>query len=380
LGMVTLANVLTQTLAPKGFVNPTTLKEAKVPGFSTTTALNLFTPLENVIDQKNLLIQQQTIEGFQKRSQETLDDRLPGYAKALRRLNDNDTPQRDLKKRAQEILEELNAKFQPDDDGEIFVNKNTSVDARPTETEIFGNTLDGYTSGSGLTFMNAPRIGVTPNDTMSTDDLLLETLAGTPEKVLVRLDNAHRDSSEDGDNALKAPAGHLDLNGTTLAANTAHELTYAEYQQLNYVSGGKGEIDYLSVIAYDETNGTRGDMVTTALTSNEFPEHRILHDQKVYEFDFTTERDVYFGRFTIEFEGTFANGSFMDDKDAGDIVISMNEYGAPSNDAFIDTAVTSGNTVVGSFGSNLARDGVTIEVKINNFPAVDITDLRITFG
>ena len=180
LGMITLANVLTQTLAPKGFVNPTTLSETKRPGFSTTTALQLFTPLENVIDQKNLLIQQQTIAGFQKRQAETLEDRLPGHIKALRRLNDNETPQRDLKKRAQEIIDEMNAKFAPDDDGGIFVNKNTSADARPTESEIFANALTGYTSGSGLTFMNAPRIGVTPNDTVTTDDLLLEPLSGTP--------------------------------------------------------------------------------------------------------------------------------------------------------------------------------------------------------
>jgi len=129
-------------------------------------------------------------------------------------------------------------------------------------------------------------------------------------------------------------------------------------------------------------------MVTTALSINEFVEHRIINEQKVYEFDFLTERDAFFTRFTVDFQGTFANkedpadpaNSFMGDLDALDIEITMYEAGNPNNLATVVDADSAGNKLVGSFGSNLARDGVVLRVKINNYPTVDLSDLRVQFS
>jgi len=258
IGLVTLANTLSSVVSPRGIVNPITGLETKVPGFSTDTALNLFAPMENVIAQNSLLIEQQTVRGFLERQEKEGQDRLPAWARATRRLDDNDQPRRDLKQRARDLIEELNAKFQPDDAGAVFANRNPSADARPTEVEIFPNTRPSYAINGGLSFTNMPRLGVTPGETLAATELATSTMNATPEKVLVRLDNGSRDSSEGGNNALTTPSGHLDLNGTTLAGNTVHELTYAEYQQLNYVAGGKGELDYLSVIGVDDTASERG--------------------------------------------------------------------------------------------------------------------------
>lgn len=388
LSMITLANTLTSALAPRGIYNPLTGKETKIAGFSTDTALNLFTPMQNVIDQKALLIEQQTVRAFLERQERDEQDRLPAWVRATRRLDNNYEPQRDLKQRAKDLIAELNAKFQPDDSGAVFSNRNPSADARPTEFEIFPSTRPGYAVNGGLTFTNMPRLGVTAGETVAVTDLATASMNGTPEKVLVRLDNGSRDTSEEGGNALKAPSGTLDLNGVTLAGNTVHELTYAEYQQLTYVAGGKDELDYLSVIGVDDTNSERGEMVTTALSVNEFVEHRIINDQKVYEFNLMTERDAYFTRFTIDFEGSFVNkedpadpaNSFMGDLDAGDIEIQMFEAGNVDNPATIVDADSTGNQIAGSFGTNLARDGVVLRVKINNYPAVEITDLRIQFS
>lgn len=388
LGLVTLANTLRSTLSPKGIVNPFTGQERKIAGFSTTTALNLFTPMQNVIEQKNLLLEQQVIKGVLERQERDIDDRLSARAKALRRLDDNDTPRRDLKQRAQDIIDELNAKFEPDDDGVAFSNPNPSADNRPTEVEIFQDAKPGYTVNGALNMTNEPRIGVTPGDTVAVTDLAYATMSTTPEKVLVRLDNSARDTSEDGDNALRTPGGSLDLNGTILAGNTVHELTYAEYQQLNYIAGANGEMDYLSVIGVDDTASERGEMVTTALSINEIPEHRIINDQKVYEFNVMTESDAYFTRFSITFDGTFANkedpadaeNSFMGDVAAEDIEITMFEAGNLDNPVSIVQADSAGNVVTGDFFNPTARDGILLRVKINNYPAVDITDMRVRFS
>jgi|GEM_PF-1243574 len=388
LGLVTLANTLTNAFAPKGIVNPFTGAEKKIPGFSTNTALNLFTPMENVIDQKNLLIQQQTVRAFLERQEEDARDRLPAWARATRRLDDNVEPRRDLKQRAKDLVAELNAKFQPDDTGAVFSNRNPSADNRPTEAEVFPSVLPGYTVNGALSLTNMPRMGLTTGSTLAMTDLADAAMSTTPEKVLVRLDSAGRDTSEGGDNALKSPAGTLDLNGTALAGNTVHELTYAEYQQLTYTAGTAGDQDYLSVIGVDETNSQRGELVTTALSINEMPEHRIISDVKVYEMDFLTEQDAYFTRFEVTFEGSFANkedpgdpaNSFMGDLDAGDIEITIYEAGNIDNKAVVVDADSAGNVLAGSFGSNLARDGLMFRIDIKNFPTVDITGLRVQFS
>ena len=389
LGLVTLANTLTSAFAPKGIVNHFTGQERKIPGFSTATALNLFTPMENVIAQKNLLIEQQTVRAFLERQEQDARDRLPAWARATRRLDDNVEPRRDLKQRAQDLIAELNAKFQPDDSGAVFSNRNPSADNRPGEGEVFPSVLSGYTVDGGLSLPNMPRMGLTSGTTLSVTDLADATMSTTPEKVLVRLDSASRDTSEGGDNSLKSPAGRtLDLNGTTLDGNTVHELTYAEYQQLTYTAGTAGDLDYLSVIGVDETNSLRGEMVTSALSINEIPEHRIIGDTKVYELDFLTEKDAFFTRFEITFDGTFANkedpadpaNSFMGDLDAGDIEITIYEAGNIDNKAFIVDADSVGDVLAGSFGSNLACDGLMLRVDIKNFPAVDINSLRVKFS
>ncbi len=388
IGLVTLANVLTSTLTPRGIVNPFTGQERKIAGFSTDTALNLFTPMQNVIDQKALLIEQQTVRAFLERQEREAQGSLSARARALKRLDDNVEPRRDLKQRAKDLIAELNLKFEPDDSGAVFSNRNPSADARPSESEIFPNVVPGYAVNGALSFNNMPRLGVTPGKTVAATSLATSAMNGTPEKVLVRLDSGGRDTSEGGDNALRAPAGTLDLNGTTLAGNTVHELTYAEYQQLNYIAGTAGDLDYLSVIGVDDTASERGEMVTTALSINKMAEHRIQNDRKIYEFDFMTERDAFFTRFEVTFEGAFANkedpadpeNSFMGDLNAGDIEITVYEAGNVDNKATVLTADSAGNVLEGSFGSTLARDGLMLRVEIKNYPTVDITDLKVRFS
>lgn len=367
---IALANSLHSIIVPEGFTKLGQTKQSRVPGLSTDTALNLFNPMVNVIDQQNVLLRQRMFQRLEDKP-ERVDARTVQNRMRTRIAPENPA----LKRTPQQVLKDLNAKF--GQSGGLSTPF-ASLTNRPTESELFGSTYSGFTRDSNLTLLQTNRVAVSRTSTVRIADLQVAPPAATPEKVVVRLDSSDR-SDADGKPLLSAE-GRLFLNGVELAAGEAHELAYADFLNLEYVAGSNRSMDYLSVMGLDETDGTRSNLVTTAITvSGLGVERRIKDGHKTFEFIALAERNVFLPRASIEFTGDFAGGDILSAIQAGLIELTVEEYGNPENRAVKLLSQSSGNSIDVSFLGSTASDGIVVKVKsIDN--SVEITDIRVTFS
>lgn len=372
---ITLANSLNQYLQPVGFSQLGSNKTINAPGFSSTTALNLFEPNIARIDLEGSLLAQRMLQRLDPEP-ERIDARTV-QSKFRNRVPIENTQ---LRTTPEKVFAYLEARFGIKSSGvqSPFAN----VSDRPTETELFGDSFSGQALDSNLTISNDTRVAVSGETTFNVTDFQAAAATTTPEFVVVRLDGSERRTVGEGDAATEEfdpPGGSLILNGVELESGVAHTLSFADYQQLTYETGSTGALDYLSTVALDQSNNTRGELITTSLTTTSGGvEKRTRDGLERFEFIGRTEANAFIPRATIDVEGTFVNGDFISDLNAGLIEVTVAEFANDGNKAQKLTDQSSGNSLDITFGNQLASNGIVFNVVALD-PAVEITDVRITF-
>lgn len=371
---ITLSNALNSYLQPSGFSQLGSNEVIRTPGFSTTTALSLFEPNAARIDLEAQLLTQRMLQRLDPEP-ERIDART--VQSRLRNREPIENPA--LRTTPEKVFAFLEARFGISSSAPQTPFASTSN--RPSETELFGQSFTGQTLDSNLTITNDTRVAVASETTFNVTDFQAAAATTTPEFVVVRLDGSGRVSSgENSDDQLGAPGGALILNGVELESGVAHTLSFADYQQLTYRTGANAELDYLSTVALDQTNNTRGELITTAIsTTSGGVENRTKDGLERFEFIGKTEANAFIPRATIDVQGTFVNGDFISDLNAGLIEVTVSEFGNDGNKAQKLTDQSSGNSLDVSFGNQLAANGIIFNVVALD-PSVDLTDVRISFG
>lgn len=368
-GNVVLAASLKRIASPQGFAQFGRNEQVVIPGFSSNTATLLFEPIVNVVDQQNELLKQRMLSRL-----EDPPERVDARTVAARFRNREAIENPALRRTPQDVLDDLKARFGISSEGPR--TPYASISARPTLVEQFGSQTSGYGVELGLSPLVDTRVAIGGGETLAVSDLAVGTSPLTPEKVLVRLDSSGRNTEGN----LLSAEGSLVLNGTTLASGVVHELTAAEYDQLQYVAGTASAMDYLSVVGVDQTNQLRGELVTTAITTNSLGVETFIRDGlDRFEFIAMTEASVPIPRVSIDFEGTFANGDAIADINAGAFEVTINQFGNLSNVGTNLLQQSTGNTLDVSFGSSPPVDGVVVTVKALD-PTVDISNIRVTLS
>lgn len=367
---VVLAASLSRLQNPGGFSQIGKNEQVTIPGFSTSTADFLFQPIANVIDQQNVLLEQRIFDRL-KEEPERVDARS-----VQNRLKFRDRPENEFLKRSpQKVLADLRARFGISTEGPR--TPFASVSNRPKLNETFASETSGLTVDAKLTQLLSSRIAVAGDATLNISDAIISDSATTPDTVLVRLSGSVRTGD---DQELVDPTGRLFLNGTELAGGEVHELTLAEFESLQYVADEFENLDYLSVVGVDSGSGTRGELVTTAISTSSTGVERFIRDGlERYEFIANTEANVPIPRVSIDFEGTFVNGDALADINAGLLQITVNQVGNSDNEGTNLLQQSSGNSLDVSFGSSPPVDGVVVNVKAID-PAIEITGIKVTLG
>ncbi|MEQ9489229.1 MAG: hypothetical protein RIM72_09590 [Alphaproteobacteria bacterium] len=374
---VTLANSLNQYLQPKGFSQLGSTKTINAPGFSTTTALNLFEPNMARIDMEGSLLTQRMLQRLDEKP-----ERVDARTVQSRMRNREPIENTQLRTTSEKVFAYLEARF--------GIRKSSgpqtpfaATSKRPKEAELFGTDFSGQTLNSSLTISNDTRVSVSGGNTFNVTDFQAAAASTTPEFVVVRLDGSERRPSAEVDDPTESfdpPGGKLILNGSVLASGEAHTLTFAEYQQLTYKSGTSSGMDYLSVVSLDQSGNERGELITSAITTNAGGvEKRTRDGLERFEYIGKTEANAFIPRATFDVEGTFVNGDFISDLNAGLIEVTVAEFGNDGNKAQKLTDQSSGNSLDVTFGNKLATNGVVFNVVALD-PAVEITDVRVSFG
>ena len=239
---------------------------------------------------------------------------------------------------------------------------------RPSLSELFGassgetgsnNLSSGFTSDTGLSPLQSSRVAIAKEATLDISDLSLGTSSSTPERILVRLDSSERGSEDE----LGVAQGRLLLNGTELQNGVVHSLTVAEYNSLQYVARDIEALDYLSVIGVDDTNQTRGEAVTTAITTSASGVERFLRDGlERFEFIAKTEAGIPVPRVFPSISKAFVNGDILSDINAGLIEVSVNQFSNLINEGTDTLLQSSGNTLDVTIESS-PLDGVVVNIK-----------------
>lgn len=367
---VVLAASLNRLQNPTGFSQIGRNEQTVIPGFSSSTADFLFQPIANVIDQQNILLEQRIFDRL-KEEPARVDARS-----VQNRLRFRDRPENEFLRRSPEkVLRDLQARFGISSDGPR--TPFASVSNRPKLNETFSTETAGLTLDNKLTQLLSSRVAIAGNATLNISDLVISNSATAPDKVLVRLSGSVRRGD---DNDLVDPTGRLFLNGSELAGGQVHELTLAEFESLQYEADEFENLDYLSVVGVDSGSGTRGELVTTAITTSSTGVERFIRDGlERYEFIANTEANVAIPRVSVELGGTFINGDALSDINAGLIQITVNQVGNTDNTGTNLLQQSSGNSLDVSFGSSPPVDGVVVNVKLLD-PAIEITDIRVTLG
>jgi len=373
---ITLANSLNQYLQPVGFSQLGSNKTINVPGFSTSTALNLFEPNIARIDMEGSLLTQRMLQRLDPKP-----ERVDARTVQSRFRNREPIVNTQLRTTPEKVFAYLESRFGFSSSGPITPFATTSN--RPTEAELFGTSFSGQTLDTNLTISNNTRVAVSGETTFNVTDFQAAAATTTPEFVVVRLDGSERRSvgeADDDTEEFDPPGGALFLNGVELESGVAHTLSFADYQQLTYESGKNAALDYLSTVALDQTNNTRGELITTALTTTSGGvESRTRDGLERFEFIGKTEANAFIPRVTIDVEGTFVNGDFISDLNAGLIEVTISEFGKDGNKAQKLTDQSSGNSLDATFGNKLASNGIVLNVVALD-PSIDISDVRVTFG
>lgn len=367
---VVLAASLNRLQNPTGFSQIGRNEQTVIPGFSSSTADFLFQPIANVIDQQNILLEQRIFDRL-KEEPARVDARS-----VQNRLRFRDRPENEFLRRSPEkVLRDLQARFGISSDGPR--TPFASVSNRPKLNETFSTETAGLTLDNKLTQLLSSRVAIAGDATLNISDLVISDSATAPDKVLVRLSGSVRRGD---DNDLVDPTGRLFLNGSELAGGQVHELTLAEFESLQYEADEFENLDYLSVVGVDSGSGTRGELVTTAITTSSTGVERFIRDGlERYEFIANTEANVAIPRVSVELGGTFINGDALSDINAGLIQITVNQVGNTDNTGTNLLQQSSGNSLDVSFGSSPPVDGVVVNVKLLD-PAIEITDIRVTLG
>ncbi|RVU34760.1 hypothetical protein EOI86_18095 [Hwanghaeella grinnelliae] len=367
---VVLAASLSRLRSPTGFSQIGRNEQTLIPGFSSSTADFLFQPIANVIDQQNILLEQRIFDRL-KEEPERVDARS-----VQNRLRFRDRPENEFLRRSPDkVLRDLQARFGISSDGPRTPFE--SVSNRPKLNETFATETAGLTLDNKLTQLLSSRVAIAGDASLNISDLVISDSATAPDKVLVRLSGSVRTGE---DNDLVDPTGRLFLNGSELAGGQVHELTLAEFQSLQYEADEFENLDYLSVVGVDTASGTRGELVTTAITTSSTGVERFIRDGlERYEFIANTEANVAIPRVSVELGGTFINGDALSDINAGLIQITVNQVGNTDNTGTNLLQQSSGNSLDVSFGSSPPVDGVVVNVKLLD-PTIEITDIKVTLG
>lgn len=374
-GAAVLAASLANITKPTGFTQFGRNEQKTIPGFSLATADLLFKPMTSIIDAENALLEQRM---FQRESNETerVDARTVQNRMRNRTLIENPA----LRRTPDQVIEDLNIRFGISSDGPR-TQFNSAYD-RPTLAELFSNELSGYTADASLTTINNTRVAVGPNERLDASSLQIAATAGAPDAVLVRLDSSINQvvDADTGETAKGVPEGKLFLDGAELAGNTVHQLTLDQYSRLQYESGGVDNLDYLSVVGIDTATKTRGELSTTAISTNSLGVERFIRDGvERFEFIAMTEANAPIPRVNVEFEGTFVNGDIVSDINAGVVEVTVNQFGNLNNVGTNLLLQSTGNSLDVTFGSSPPVDGVVVTVKALD-SAVDVSKLNITFS
>ena len=368
---VVVAASLNRVLNPQGFTRIGQQGQTVIPGISLATADFLFQPLSNVIDQQNVLLETRIAQNFANQ-RERVDAQT-----VQSRLRNRDIPENPfLANRAERELRALEARFGISTSSSPQTPFASAFD-RPQLSEVFASETSGLTVDGSLTQILENRVSIAANSTLNLSNVIVGNSPAVPETVLVRLDNSTRVGD---DNTLTPSQGRLFLGGNELAAGVSHELSLADFQSLQYVADEFENLDYLSVVGLNRTAGTRSDVVVTAIGTSSTGAERFIRDGvERYEYIANTEANAPIPRATIEFTGTFVNGDALADINAGILTVTVNQVGDTGNEATNLTAQSSGNTLDVSFGSSTAQDGIVVNIRaLDN--AIDITDIRVTFG
>lgn len=367
---IVLAASLNRLQNPTGFSQIGRNEQTVIPGFSSSTADFLFQPIANVIDQQNVLLEQRIFDRL-KEEPKRVDARS-----VQNRLRFRDRPENEFLRRSPEkVLRDLQARYGISSDGPR--TPFASVSNRPKLNETFSTETAGLTLDNKLTQLLSSRVAIAGDATLNISDLVISDSATAPDKVLVRLSGSVRRGE---DNDLVDPTGRLFLNGSELAGGQVHELTLAEFESLQYEADEFENLDYLSVVGVDSGSGTRGELVTTAITTSSTGVERFIRDGlERYEFIANTEANVSIPRVSVELGGIFINGDALSDINAGLIQITVNQVGNTDNTGTNLLQQSSGNNLDVSFGSSPPVDGVVVNVKLLD-PAIEITDIKVTLG
>lgn len=367
---IVLAASLNRLQNPTGFSQIGRNEQKVVPGFSTATADFLFQPIANVIDKQNVLLEQRIFDRL-KEEPARVDART-----VQNRLKFRDRPENEFLRRSpQKVLRDLKARFGISSEGPRTPFANTSN--RPKLNELFATQTSGLALDASLTQLISSRVSIAGDATLDVGDLVIGNSASTPDKLLVRLSGSVRRGEE---KTLVDPTGRLFLNGVELAGGQVHELSVADFQNLQYVADEFENLDYLSVVGVNSVAGTRGELVTTAISTSASGVERFIRDGlERYEYIANTEAGVPIPRVSIDFGGTFINGDALSDINAGLIQVTVNQVGNTKNTGTNLLQQSSGNSLDVSFGSSPPVDGVVVNVKLLD-PAIEITDIKVTLG
>ncbi len=367
---VVVAASLNRVLNPQGFTRVGQLGQTVIPGISLATADFLFQPLSNVVDQQNVLLETRIAQNFANRR-----ERVDAQTVQSRLRNRETVENPFLANRVERNLRALEARF-----GITTSEPQTpfaSAFERPQLRETFASETAGLTVDGSLTQILENRVSVAANSTLNFSNIIVGNSPAVPETVLVRLDNSQRIGDE---NTLTPAQGRLVLNGNTLASGVAHELSLADFQNLQYAADEFENLDYLSVVGVNRTAGTRSDVVVTAIGTSSTGAERFIRDGvERYEYIANTEANAAIPRATIDFTGTFVNGDALADINAGILTVSVTQAGDTSNEGTNLIQQSSGNTLDVSFGSRTATDGIVVNVRALD-STIEITDIRVTFG
>lgn len=367
---VVLAASLSRLQNPGGFSQIGRNEQRVIPGFSTATADFLFQPIANVIDQQNVLLEQRIFDRL-KEEPERVDARS-----VQNRLRFRDRPENEFLRRSPDkVLRDLQARFGISSSGPR--TPFASIGNRPKLTELFATETAGVALDNKLTQLLNSRVSIAGDTTLNISDVIISDSATAPDKVLVRLSGSLRQGE---DETLSVPTGRLFLGGVELAGGETHELTLAEFESLQYQADEFENLDYLSVVGLDTNSGTRGELVTTAITTSGSGVERFIRDGlERYEYIANTEANVSIPRVSVDFSGTFINGDALSDINAGLIQVTVNQVGNTENGGTNLLQQSTGNSLDVSFGSSPPVDGVVVNVKLLD-PAIEITDIKVTFG